>query len=700
MLGHRTIRLIARGLILVSLLAAGPVLWNRHVRESASRSVDLVLDLPAVQRLARQDGLPLEAVLEEMAAAGATSLAIPEMSVEDLAERGLALVRTGAELRADLMLTATPNPFLVRLTADPGFAETDTYLLPADEEIAAQLWSDIQLRHPEERVTFFAPAPGEPGAGAIALRYDDEQLEAYGVGFDPADFALAEEAGLQPLPRPRPAPGVTPESIAEIFANLDRLSPDIRGVMFYGREVLGWRVDGTDALTQTADELKERGWVAHLIEHASQLAYIDQKGSLYLADALGYRIGRVFSMGQEWQDKVQPYEAVDMWWRAALERNIRSLYIRPFLAKQDPGLTATETTARYIARTVEELQARGFTTGVPGVFSPYAVPFIVKVLIGLGAVGATILWLSRAVPFDPRFLAGLMALGAVGQAGMLFVAPNMGTIVLGLALATLFPTLGATWLMQRWGLGSGSPEPQVAVPARPAPVWIVREGVVVSAAFFGVNLIGGLLIAGLMGDIRHMLEFEYFRGVKLVFLAPLLLAALTYLLLGRKGSVADVVRSLARDLLALVDTAVKYRELLLLGVLGLAGLYYIQRSGNFPTVPVSQLELDIRAALERLLLARPRTKEFLIAYPALVAAAAFLTAGLRRYTPLLVLAAVTGGVSIINSFEHLRTPVALSLLRGINGLWVGLAIGLVVLLGLALLRAVLTWLFPDRQAAQ
>jgi len=700
MLGHRTIRLIARGLILVSLLAAGPVLWNRHVRESASRSVDLVLDLPAMQRLARQDGLPLEAVLADMAAAGATSLAIPEMNVEDLAEHGLATVRTGAELRAELMLTATPNPFLVRLTADPEFSESETYLLPADEEVAQRLWRDIQLRHPEERIAFFAPQPGEPGAGAIALRYDDEQLEAYGVGFDPVDFALADAAGLQPLPRPRPAPGVTPESIETIFADLDEMSPSIRGVMFYGRQVLGWRTDRTDALAQTVDELAKRGWVAHLIEHANQLAYIDQQGSLELAHALGYRIGRVFSMGQEWQDKVQPYEAVDMWWRAVLERNIRSLYIRPFLAKQDPGLTATETTARYINRTVEELNSRGFTTGVPGLFAPYEVPFFLKVLIGLGAVGATILWLSYALPLSPRFLGWLTAVGVVGEAGMLFVAPNLGTAVLGIALATLFPTLGATWLLVRWGLGAGSPEPLVSVPSRPAPGWIVREGVTVSVAFFAINLIGGLLIGGLMGDIRHILEFEYFRGVKLVFLAPLLLALLTYLVLGRKGSVADVVRGLARDGLGLVDTAVKYRELVLLGVLGLAGLYYIQRSGNFPTVPVSQLELDIRAALERLLLARPRTKEILIAYPAMAAGVAFLTAGLRRYVPLLVLAAVTGGVSIINSFEHLRTPAALSLLRGFNGLWVGLLIGLAVLAGLALLRAVLAWLFPDRQAAQ
>lgn len=693
--GQTAIRRIAWGLVLIALLASAPVLWNRYTRETGNRSVDLVLDLPALRLLAAQDGRKVEELLVEAKKAGVTSVAVSEMNTKDLADRGLALVRTGAEIRAQVVFNATANPFLERLIASPDFNESYTYILPVDRDTAERLWRDVQLRHDRNRVAFIEPKAGEPGAGAIVMNYRDKQLLTYGVGFDPREFDMVQKAGLRPVPRPRPAPGVTPESISAIFADLDRIAPETRAVMFQGGEILGWRPDTNAALVQTAEEMKKRGWVLNLVEHFSQLSFIDQQGYQYLAEALDYRVSRVFSMGQEWQDKVQPHEAVDMWWRAVLERNSRSIYLRPFLAKQDPGLSASETTMRYFARASDEIQGRGFATGVPDTFAPYYVPWYLKVLMGLGAVGATILWLSYAWPFSTRALAALMGIGIVGEAGMLFVMPNMGTELLAIALAAIFPTLAATWLMVRWGLGSAKVESAVDIPAKPQMGWILKEVATAAVAFFAINLTAGLLIAGLMGDIRHILEFEYFRGVKLVFLAPLALVAVTYLLLGRKGSPLAVVRGLVRDGLDLLKVTVKYREVLLLGVLGLAGLYYIQRSGNFPTVPISQLELEMRAALERWLLARPRTKEFLIAYPALVVSVTFLTVGLRKYVPLLILAMVTGGVSIINSFEHIRTPWILSLLRGINGLWLGLVVGAGVLVGLFLLRSLILRLFPD-----
>ncbi|MFZ5815808.1 MAG: DUF5693 family protein [Bacillota bacterium] len=698
--GHAAIRRIAWGLILIALLASAPVLWNRYTRESGSTSVDLVLDLPALRVLAQQDGRPVEELLVEAARAGITSVAVSEMNTKDLAEHGLALVLTGAELRAQVLMTASPNPFLVRLLNDPAFGESLTYLLPVNREVADRLWRDIQLRHEPERVARFEPRDGEPGAGAIALNYRDKQLLTYGLGWDIREFEMVRAAGLRPIPRPRPAPGATPDSVKAIFADLDQIAPETRSVMFQGGEIMGWRPDRTDALVQTGEEIKKRGWVLNLVEHFSQLSFVDQAGYQYLAHELDYQIARVFSMGQEWQDKVQPYEAVDMWWRAVMERNSRSLYLRPFLAKQDPGLTASETTIRYFARAVEELRVRGYTTGVPDTFAPYWVPFYLKVLMGLGAVGATILWLSYAWPFTVRALAILMGVGAVGQAGMLFVIPNLGTDLLGIVLATVFPTLAATCLMIRWGLGSAELKPQIRIPDRPGVAWIIREVAISSVAFFLINLVAGILIAGAMGDIRHILEFDYFRGVKLVFLAPLLLAVLTYLVLGRTGTPLAVARSLVKDGLHLLQVTVKYRELILLGILGLAGLYYIQRSGNFPNVPISQLELNMRAALERMLLARPRTKEFLIAYPSLVVAVALLSTSLRRYVPLLIVAAVTGAVSIINSFEHLRTAWAISLLRGINGLWFGLLVGAVALIGLVILRALVNRLFPDENATR
>jgi hypothetical protein len=50
-----------------------------------------------------------------------------------------------------------------------------------------------------------------------------------------------------------------------------------------------------------------------------------------------------------------------------------------------------------------------------------------------------------------------------------------------------------------------------------------------------------------------------------------------------------------------------------------------------------------------------------------------------------LVASVIAQVSIVNSFMHLRTPLAISLLRVFHGLWLGTLLGLMALGGVALL---------------
>ncbi len=104
-------------------------------------------------------------------------------------------------------------------------------------------------------------------------------------------------------------------------------------------------------------------------------------------------------------------------------------------------------------------------------------------------------------------------------------------------------------------------------------------------------------------------------------------------------------------------------------------LVFLLRSGN-DGMSVTGLELAIRTKLDAWLVVRPRTKEFLLGHPALFLA---LYYGYKdKFLPLWVLGAV-GQVSIVNTFSHIHTPVLVSLLRTVNGVWLGLAIGLLVL---------------------
>ncbi|HLO03629.1 MAG TPA: DUF5693 family protein [Symbiobacteriaceae bacterium] len=695
----RNTRRLAWVLVLVGLLAALPVLWNRAERERANTGVDLVLEMTSFQTLALQDGEPIADLLRKMQVNGATGLAVAEMSVKDLADRGYAVVQTGAELQALGALNG--NAFVARLLTSGQLERNATYVLPFDQGVTKRLQHDLPLRFGSERMAYLAPQSGEAGTGAFVLRYPEEKLKDFGVGFDPADFALADAAGLRPVPRPRPAPGTTPEGVKQIWTDLAKLAPKADSVIFYGEEIIGYRTDSNDGLLATAAAINKLGWTVDLIEHMSQLSYVEQKGYQLVAEATNYRVARVFSMGQAWQNKELPSNVVNMWARAVPERNIRVLFIRPFFGNLLPGQTATTATAQTLLATSHELAKQGFGTGTPGFFTPYEVPWLMRGLMGIAVVGAALLWLGLFVELRERFWVPLGLAGALLSVAACFVAPNAGATLVSMGAAALFPTLAVTWIMDRWSLNAQADAANL--PTAPQGARSIGSLVAKVAAglltFFGLCLVGGLLVAASLGDIQHMLEFAFFRGVKLVFILPLLLVLVGYVLLGRTGSLAQTGRFLLEKGEGILDRSVKYRDLAVGAVVGLAVVYYITRSGNFPILPVSGLELKMRTALEELLFARPRNKEFLIAYPALILAATLLWSGWRRWVWLLLVAASTGAVSVVNSFEHVRTPWLMSLLRGVNGLWVGALIGTVATLFLYVaLQVVLRFRTPDQSS--
>lgn len=130
---------------------------------------------------------------------------------------------------------------------------------------------------------------------------------------------------------------------------------------------------------------------------------------------------------------------------------------------------------------------------------------------------------------------------------------------------------------------------------------------------------------------------------------------------------------------------VKY--VVLAGIILLAGVVYILRTGNeIGPLAVSGLEIKVREALEYILIARPRTSEFLLGHPAFMLVSAYLgrNLGLKLF-PLVLLASI-GQISIVSTFTHVHTPFLFSLLRVFNGMWIGLLLGCIALVVLKLVE--------------
>jgi hypothetical protein len=164
-----------------------------------------------------------------------------------------------------------------------------------------------------------------------------------------------------------------------------------------------------------------------------------------------------------------------------------------------------------------------------------------------------------------------------------------------------------------------------------------------------------------------MLEVDRFSGVKLVLAVPPLLCLLLYLFTRRWGSQLSL-RQLGESPVTLLP--------LLVGV-GLIAIGYLvlTRSGNQSDIAPSSLELALRAHLTTLLQVRPRFKEFVIGFPALMLVPALLPAHRARWGWLLALAIGVGLGDVVDTFSHLHTALAVSLLRLANGAVLGIVVG-------------------------
>ena len=88
--------------IVIGLLAALAISFQRNAVERANRQVDLAIDYEGLQELAEREGLPEAEVLQQAKDAGITSLAVYETTFKKLNANGKATAIAGSQILADL----------------------------------------------------------------------------------------------------------------------------------------------------------------------------------------------------------------------------------------------------------------------------------------------------------------------------------------------------------------------------------------------------------------------------------------------------------------------------------------------------------------------------------------------------------------------------------------------------------------------
>ena len=652
--------------ILVGFIASLLIGMERHAVEEDSRTVELTIDYEGLLELAAREGLPAEEVLAEAKAAGITSLAVYETTFKKFNENGKANAVKGADILAAYHTGTLTDPRWRTLVEDGKIVGTEIYVVSHDPVTYAELKEDLLRRFGAARITVLTVGTDE----VIAVKDLYEVFLKRNIGLPSDEMRAVNAAGFDVIARPSNYYDCTPDDVHAVFARMDGIA--VSAIVFSGPVTLGV----PKALQTTIDEMRARRLSLGLIEGVTQLQFYKQQGMDEIAKGVGYdHVARLYSIPLDELKKLKIDAAVERWETTDEERNIRINLLRIY-EEPAPNMTLLETNMKYFADTRAALEAKGFKIGRAGMFASYEPSRVLRALVIMGVAAAGVLYLSLVIPaLNRRRKTVLLCFAVAALISMMPILIGAGSkvrLVAALASANLFPALAIVALLDLL---------RTRRFPKDTPLWrILVAGLVLLGITSALSMIGASYLSGALADTRYLLEFDIFRGIKLTFVLPMILVAAAFLQRfdifdGQFDASAGVLGQLREIMGTPVRVGSLLGGLVLLGAL----VVLVLRSGHTSGMPVPGIELKMRAALEQIFYARPRTKEFLIGHPAFLLA---LYGAARQWKTWiifgLVLAATIGQGSMVETFAHMRTPVEMSLVRGIGGVFLGGAIGAVL----------------------
>ncbi|MEW5767646.1 MAG: DUF5693 family protein [bacterium] len=644
--------------VLISvIIAAGRVGIERNYHQ-----VELVMDYYDLIRLVRERGEEgrLKDWVSRFKEAGITSLILEEETLKGLSEDGKITVFNGRQMRDFFRINGLMNPYIWNMIEDGPTRLDQTYILTSDYHLAQQISGNLKTRIDQAPENFTLPSEegGKDGYLIVAAGTAPSVLEL-GIGFSPELIEWVKSQGLSCMLRPNNLSLREGTVDPDDFFDQVKDWPSVKGVIFSGTEVLGY----PEFLTVTGKRLKESGLKLGIIE------FTPQKGMKGLLTELAGRRGvetnqsvvRVYGLGPKEVEEITLETVLSRMLRAVKERGIRLLYLRPL--NQDGKGDPLKANLNLVRTLTERLNKAGFSIGTNNGWPGYEITSLALFFICLGvmaACGKLYFLLGGRVglnhhlghgdPPETRFLMYLLLGGSLFS--LLIFTSMRPFIQQGFAFlaAFTFPVLAILRARSLSPLSS----PHFSL--------LIKESWKDLGQVTLTTGLGALLIVGLLSETTYLLKIEQFRGVKLSFILPLIGLGLIFL--------KD------QGLTSLLDRPIKLIHLIMGGIILVGAVFVLARSGNFGPISVLPFEAELRVWFENYLWARPRLKEFLVGYPALLAGLFLLREGRFGSLPVwfLIIGALSQ-VSLINTFCHLHTPLLFSVIRSSNGFWIGSLLG-------------------------
>ncbi|QEA00699.1 hypothetical protein D0439_19510 [Lysinibacillus fusiformis] len=612
------------GIIVLLLVVSSTGIMMRWNAEQSNDSYEIVIPFDEIQTADKNSDLTMDEILSSLKEAGLTTVSLEPLTLKEMEKQNLITVYKENDLAAQLLFTPykdavdrSKSGYYIRVPENADYQKLIKNSVEPEE---------VQIG---EEAFYFLPTSNHNFDLKTPIGYDQPAMDViskHGLGYvfkvENADNEVAND-----------------KLVNQLLTLKDGSSGRLLG---QGDEAIGF---GQEDGHQLVEKLSDAGYYFYTIE-SNPL-----KGESKIAQKTDYKMIRLHSININRQTKLKLNESIDRTTRAVKERNIRSIFYH--IKTTGNAKENVEQTIDYL-NGVHDAMPDHFQPGEPKLFDKVVVPAWVTAAVLLAGILFTFI-VSELVKWLPlRFAAaGFMTVLAIAY----FILKS--TLFLQ-AFALIIAVLAPTYAVIKSAQGSTK----------------MSKILVQYLKAVAISLIGIVIVIGLLNGNAFMTGFATFKGVKLVYLIPIMGVLLFTLIEINRLADQNIKKSLSNTV-TLLNKELKYWHVLLLIVVAGIGLFYISRTGNSGSV--SDLELAFRQWLENTLYVRPRTKEFLIGFPFFVLALYVMGIN-RKWGSILLVPGVIGFLSIVNTFTHLHIPVAVSVLRTLYSVSLGFVIGLVFIL--------------------
>lgn len=643
------IRKISIGLALFSVLVATTVSFNLFLKrlhyDDQRNRVQYALSRHSIRHLQALSGYDQSATLAILKnQIGVSAVIFPEYTLADYEKQAQVTVLSGHEIINTLRVGQMYHTILSRLRRKTPINPQATYIITDQVAIYKRLVDHLNLYFPLKSVTEYT-------GRIIQVNADKSRLMTVPLGFDPTILRPLVSFGFTIIPELRSYDTVSFQKFRMVMSELS----DIDGVA-----AIKFANDfkfGQDRYWPMYVEEIQRKNVKLVIPEFLDNHHHRSDALMALSQKIKHDVVRVNQMYASEFSGVTFDQLFFRYMRALKERSPHMVVFPVSQAFSESDLY--DKNNMFMKRVIDSFERSGGEQVSAFPFFPrIQVSFYESAAIGWGIFSG--LYLLILILYQMKrgwHITAVLACLVAIYTGVMMV-PSITTAVFGVVAAVVAPVLGIVVFFPN---SDGSRRWYVQLAAL---VWYLARVLLVC-------VIAVLFLTALHSDPLYLNKISLFWGVKLSLLLPVILVGFFYFCGPRRmNSKVYVIRRLFRLPVTLYGLSVLIGVLLIL-------LLYIFRSGNY--FQPFYFEQVIRSTLETVFMIRPRFKEWLIGYPALMLGCWFAPYFREKGMIWLMNAlGVIGLTSLINSFCHFHTPILISVYRSIWGIILG---GIVAIIG-------------------